>query len=1088
MNPQQVPESSGAAALRGFLYQSWIAVRRWLELRDGESLLCEGQQDLDRLADGGSVFEQIKNVARNLSSRSTPVRETLASFLRAFVDMHGTGQPARFVFTTTAALAKQRTRGSELDLLRLWHAHSPPSPGLFSQLEAYFRDIGCEAEADYLAERRLWPAFFEAVEWRFDEPELDPLVASIHDLIGERFPDLPARVLGERLLSVVLFHSARTESGLRVLSRSELTELSRSTKRGLQEWSSGPDADMVRSWIQQELKIRALQRQNARARGLVASGRLPMSDKPATAPPSRLLIAGYEALAFRERDELRVLSEWCQSDANARLITVTGGAGVGKTRLLIELAKRLRDAGWIAGFVRDSVEPHAVDELLGGDVPRLLAIDYVEGREELVAAIADRLVDPGNDPPPTRIVLVGRARGEWWRRVLAKGPRIEHVLGDVQNVHLDRVPGSGEERVQIYRDALATYREALNVEGTVDDYEATPDLTGMQCGHMLHLQIAAVNTLLGSASSGVEEDALDQLIQHERRSWRRIVAQHAERPLAADVEELLPRFMAMLTLVGGAGDRESARRWAGVGLDPGEFGQLIAAAERVLHHAYFEEAGTDAPWVPPMRPDLLGEYLVASEVREHPEILRVVAHSGTLAAIEAATSVLCRVESHVWAAQDRLVSQFLELDLVKLAPVAVRLAPSLPPTLGHALAETLARGGGPELACRLADLIPRESIVLRRVRTWVAATVLEDLGSTASSRESAAALAAAAVSLAELGDRRAAAQLAREAVSRWRAMAEKSPGNGADLAMALSDLSVIQCELRETDEAVQSGEEAASILTELSQTHAGVDVGLGFTLHNLGLSYREIGRFDDAVKALERAVAIRDRIHDGSLHAAIDSAASRVALSCVRTLAGDLRPAAKDAARAVRELQSHVRSSRDAVLPDLAAAYLNHGTVLGEMGHGKFALRATQQARSMLAELVAGERVPFLVDLARCEHNLSLHHADTGDAAAAESHGRRAVNLHEEAVSVFGASHGPVLAHSLHNHAACLGALDRREAAASCVVRAVRLVVELGDRRVREHREFVGQLLATYDDLTGGGAAEAVMASARRILGSKRDG
>jgi hypothetical protein len=52
------PKRSAHATLRGYLYQACLGVVRWLDLADGEALLCEGDEDLDRLLRGGGVSEQ----------------------------------------------------------------------------------------------------------------------------------------------------------------------------------------------------------------------------------------------------------------------------------------------------------------------------------------------------------------------------------------------------------------------------------------------------------------------------------------------------------------------------------------------------------------------------------------------------------------------------------------------------------------------------------------------------------------------------------------------------------------------------------------------------------------------------------------------------------------------------------------------------------------------------------------------------------------------------------------------------------------------------------------------------------------------
>ena len=44
------PERSAHATIRGYLYQTCLGVLRWLDLEDEETLVVEGDEDLDRVS------------------------------------------------------------------------------------------------------------------------------------------------------------------------------------------------------------------------------------------------------------------------------------------------------------------------------------------------------------------------------------------------------------------------------------------------------------------------------------------------------------------------------------------------------------------------------------------------------------------------------------------------------------------------------------------------------------------------------------------------------------------------------------------------------------------------------------------------------------------------------------------------------------------------------------------------------------------------------------------------------------------------------------------------------------------------------
>ncbi len=109
MNPEDSRSAaalrrSAYATLRGYLYQVCLGVQRWLDLRDGEVLVCEGDEDLDRriLGTGGGVFEQVRNYTGRLGLGDAAVVESLRHFLRSYVALRREGLPGRYVFTTTA--------------------------------------------------------------------------------------------------------------------------------------------------------------------------------------------------------------------------------------------------------------------------------------------------------------------------------------------------------------------------------------------------------------------------------------------------------------------------------------------------------------------------------------------------------------------------------------------------------------------------------------------------------------------------------------------------------------------------------------------------------------------------------------------------------------------------------------------------------------------------------------------------------------------------------------------------------------------------------------------------------------------------
>ena len=102
---------------------------------------------------------------------------------------------------------------------------------------------------------------------------------------------------------------------------------------------------------------------------------------PATQPkPSDLLKAGNEIVPFHGRQEFMAeLEAWRKESDPVRIRLIHGAGGMGKTRLMIEWTKRVRESGenWMAGFLREPREGW-FDRLSSLDQPMLIAIDYAE--------------------------------------------------------------------------------------------------------------------------------------------------------------------------------------------------------------------------------------------------------------------------------------------------------------------------------------------------------------------------------------------------------------------------------------------------------------------------------------------------------------------------------------------------------------------------------------------------------------------------------------------------------------------------------------------------------------------------------------
>ncbi len=132
--------------MRGYSYQILRSIETWLDLRDGEMLVLEGAEDLDRIGQDGVVVEQVKDIAGsgNVTLRSQSVLEAIGNFWEHLQRNPGTSLCFRFL--TTANVGQERGRPFNVDDpgIELWRCvqsapDSPASGHAAAAIQAFLR-------------------------------------------------------------------------------------------------------------------------------------------------------------------------------------------------------------------------------------------------------------------------------------------------------------------------------------------------------------------------------------------------------------------------------------------------------------------------------------------------------------------------------------------------------------------------------------------------------------------------------------------------------------------------------------------------------------------------------------------------------------------------------------------------------------------------------------------------------------------------------------------------------------------------------------------------------------------------------------
>lgn len=253
--------------------------------------------------------------------------------------------------------------------------------------------------------------------------------------------------------------------------------------------------------------------------------------------PGALLTADYRVVPFhgarseRERDALLA---WCHSPDPKAIRVYKGAAGMGKTRLALELCIALNDPGlnaaWTAGFARLEGFPTATspwEALPDPSRSLLVVVDYAgEARKtQLITQLLRHL----NTCPAKKVRLLFLERDDLWlgrlhvdraAREILLGPLLSKA-GEAYAHSVAPVAMTFNERADSFRRAAKAFNEKLALRAPL---EPAVNLSGKLYDQVLFLHIQALLAVTGTTVQ--RRDAiLQHLLARERDYWRqRMVA------------------------------------------------------------------------------------------------------------------------------------------------------------------------------------------------------------------------------------------------------------------------------------------------------------------------------------------------------------------------------------------------------------------------------------------------------------------------------------------------------------------------------------------------------------------------------------
>lgn len=204
------------ASIRGYYYQFLWTVKTWLALGPQETLLCEGNEDIDRYMGDAIEHTALKHLSGTLTEKSHSVREVIGNFAEEFVFQRRRGKKPRFIFRTTATLVDPKEHplltpwlsGARKDVLAMQVAL------LETVRSAGARKSYCALR--YIRRNGLMAEFLNSVSWSWAEIDYqrvrEVLVEQVRS--DERFAGLSPGGVVERLLSQIIHASSGAREDL----------------------------------------------------------------------------------------------------------------------------------------------------------------------------------------------------------------------------------------------------------------------------------------------------------------------------------------------------------------------------------------------------------------------------------------------------------------------------------------------------------------------------------------------------------------------------------------------------------------------------------------------------------------------------------------------------------------------------------------------------------------------------------------------------------------------------------------------------------------------------------------------------------
>jgi hypothetical protein len=456
--------------------------------------------------------------------------------------------------------------------------------------------------------------------------------------------------LGKAILPVVLANIPSPHKGVPPSATMPTKEQLPDDIRGL---ATKQYAELDQRRLSEDIK-RLLARIVALAPGLVIADLFEPPRSPGTGDeaPSTLLLPQHEIVPLIGREEeLADLRSWATGSAACSAALIVGSIGSGKTRLARALCDEFVKRGWLAGMVRNRVSALRIVDTREVGRPILAVVDEAETRTEQLTALARTLGKQSvSKQAPVRLLLIARSGGEWLTGL--RTSRDGDVAGMFRTITRPTVsltaPTDGPVHLKAAREAFAEplksqlkfeLKSAVSGESpspSIDFYDSWLDIHAAALGSLLTAEVPRVTATV---------HPLDRLLYADRKHWRRLARREGQEHLRTLTFSVVG---TLATVCRPSSDEEAEALVNRLSRFLGMDGALLHSYAQWLHRLY---PGPNL--LSPVRPDALGEHLIAATFAAEPSVAAAIVAVSTDAQLTNALTVLGNaVTRHPQLSQD----------------------------------------------------------------------------------------------------------------------------------------------------------------------------------------------------------------------------------------------------------------------------------------------------------------------------------------------------------------------------------------------------------------------------------------------------